>query len=221
MKKVFMALAIYSALLTALAIFFSIKRFLFERHHPPGVYILSPEQWSRQVEVYDLEPVKRGNIVFAGDSRIFYAPFADLFPRCSVRGVGGETANLLLQRMPKLLSDSPAAVVVCIGINDIIARRTDIVQNLDSLIRMSSRPLFLMQIMPVAASYPDAERINYWADSINAFIRPHLSGRNHFIQIFSTPLSPNFTWDGIHFNKEGYAQWIRYLNFLQPNIGRI
>lgn len=205
-KKPLKLLLAYSIALTIIAIFFVVKRVRF-RNNPENTW--SMKAWEAEAGTYSSIPLSPGKLVFVGDSRVLYSPFAELFPSAISRGISGETLNLLLKRLPGIVHKQPRTLVVCIGINDILYHRTDMRQNFDSLISLCGPSLQLMEIMPVSKSYPDAPAINHTVDSMNVFLRGHRGLK--LIHVFDTPLDPEYTFDGIHFNDRGYEEWEKKL----------
>ena len=201
------ALIIYSIALTTLAVFFATKRIWFQATQEDSKFAGS---WKVRADIFAAIPISPGKLIFAGDSRVAEAPFAELFPECVCRGINGEALPMLLKRLPNLLSSKPRAVVICEGINDIMYKRTDIKRNLDSIIGECRSPLYIMEIMPVATAQPGAPAINRAVDSINRYLRKRQNGFT-LIHVFNTPLDPAYTYDGLHFNQNGYARIAREL----------
>lgn len=180
----------------------------------------------------------QGAIVFVGDSLTGNwkpAEFAAAFPGMKVanRGIGGDVSRGVLFRLEEdVLALKPAAMVLCIGSNDLSAHAptAGIMANISAIIDLARKanpklPVVLCTIAPrnapTAPTKPGAhtdinERIAAYAkgkpDLVLLDLYAVLSGPN------GTMASEDFAKDGIHLAGPGYAKWAAAL---QPILAKL
>ena len=123
MKKALIISVILHVITIAL---FGFKR-LYYSHRPVAA---GPAEWSvtwnaQKNELYSAIPIDSGDIVFVGDSHIERFLLNDYFPCHHVRnrGIGSNTTDQVIARLPDILQRHPSKVFVLVGINDLAMRR--------------------------------------------------------------------------------------------------
>ena len=81
-------------------------------------------EYRREVSIHNQHPIQRGDVVFAGDSHVAMGAWPEAYPSLRVhnRGISGDTVEGLRRRIDSLVIDSPAALFISIGSNDVDAR---------------------------------------------------------------------------------------------------
>lgn len=158
------------------------------------------------------------DVVFAGDSITAYGRFSEFFPKTVVmnRGVGGDTAEGLYNRIDEVLSHHPKKIFIMIGIND-IAR---------GITKEESLQYYELIISEIGNKLPDCEIyvqsiLPTMSDNLNT-----ISDRNAFIEKMCEELEVEYinlydlyladgkandsllSSDGVHLNGNGYKIWI-------------
>jgi len=168
----------------------------------------------------------RDRVVFIGDSITQSWPLADpaFFHDGGVvpRGISGQTTPQILVRFRRdVIELKPAAVHILAGINDIAGNTgpttlTDITNNIQSMVEIAkANDVTVILATPLPASHfnwaPDqtpAEAVATYA----AWIRRYAAEQDLILADYYTPLvlpdgsmKPQYTLDGVHPNKAGYA----------------
>lgn len=168
-----------------------------------------------------------GRLIFLGDSITEGGLWDEWFPEARPvnRGIGGNTIGDVLGRLDTAI-DSPAAVFLLIGTNDLSMGRSahQVAADMRRLVaairhRAPSAPLFVQSVMPRRARFTgrirelnDAFRgIAADADAIYIDLWPALADSGGVLR-------SEFTRDGLHLSGAGYAAWV---DALRPHVSRI
>ena len=184
----------------------------------PDAYLDNP----LAVEVGRSDPQwgTRANVVMIGDSLTAQARVEEMFPSASIvnRGVGGDTVQGVLDRLPGILEAQPQRAFVMVGINDIffknpenkiVARYDRVLAALDKAgVETTVQAVIECGDAPVCT--PDRREA---VRSLNGELRA-LAARHElpFVDLNAElsgedGLKPQYTWDGIHLNAEGNRVW--------------
>jgi lysophospholipase L1-like esterase len=160
-------------------------------------------------------------VVFLGDSISEFGLWSEWFPDVPVlnRGIGGETSAQVLARLDTAI-DSPRAVVLLVGTNDLTAGvpEDDIVANIRAILdgieqRAPGTPVLLQSVMPRTADFASEvralnERCRRLSESASTVryvdLWPLLAADDG-------TLRPEYTLDRLHLNGEGYRAWVSAL----------
>lgn len=166
--------------------------------------------------------VKKGGIVFVGDSITQDFPIHDFFPNLLVynRGIGGDTTVGLLKRLNESIFDlQPSTVVLLIGTNDLAllnATPESIAYNIQTIIqkikeRDSDIKIILQGIYPVNTTIDpfsvsgrnneDIRKVNQLLKSIEEIIYVDLDFE---LSDNLGNLKKDLTVEGLHINASGY-----------------
>ncbi|MBL7809799.1 MAG: hypothetical protein JNN28_18400 [Saprospiraceae bacterium] len=167
---------------------------------------------------------KPGAIIFLGDSQTEQAEWHEFFgdhPAVLNRGISGDFAQGVLDRLAEVLRHKPAKIFLLIGVNDLVFGSS--IQDIEAVysqivanIRASSpqTELYLQSLIPVnnhlrksGTNNDNIADLNQRIEAIaHAYALP-------FVDI-GTPmkdaegnLSERFTEDGLHLNGLGYQVW--------------
>ena len=158
--------------------------------------------------------VPKGSVFFIGDSTIQSLCVDEVIQPAVNYGIGGDTTAGVLERMGDYAFDRAAAVVLCIGDNDLRFRDPEaVVANMEKIVaRIDARlPVIISSVLLVDASARDALRgENTRLSRLNALLR-HLTGNSPRLSFVD---HSNLTQegqlrrdlhvgDGMHLNNEG------------------
>lgn len=188
--------------------------------------------YNERMSMFQLQPLKEGDIVFIGDSITemgmnWGVRFNDT--RVKNRGIKADMTYGVLARLNEMQVSSPKAIFILIGINDIfnlyyqqeIQQLSSIAKNIQKITNELRTSLPDTQIF-VQSLLPDhRDFISVLAREVNQQIEQIPNKQFQYIELhssFVTPdgvLRPELTTDGTHLNAEGYALWHK---ILQPYI---
>ena len=175
------------------------------------------------IRLLDHMPIRNNDIVLFGDSHFEYFEAAEMFNdrRIRNRGIGGETAADMLERVDDVTRGQPLKVLLLAGANDAFQGRTlaEYLADMRALIeqiRMRSRSLIVLSIPPCRD-----QDIQSRIDGFNKALR-ELCEQRHIDHIDLDPvlkkdglLDPELTTDGVHLHVEGYQ---RIVPLLKPGL---
>jgi lysophospholipase L1-like esterase len=237
----FNSLFLVSILLVALFAFYKV----FE--DPQRVYRLKAKmglydpmhsiQYQSLITMYQRvdKNVSPGSVIFIGDSLVQGLAVSEIGPKAVNFGIGHDTTEGLLNRLPHYQSIKRAkALVIAIGFNDLnkIDDHT-LMANYDSIFATIDEhvAIFISAIHPVDEQLVDQSQIsNQRIQAINSQLAEKARGKtNIYFSSVYAKLSKNgkldgryHIGDGIHLNKQGNELWIAQLiedleTFSKPN----
>lgn len=169
--------------------------------------------------------VPRGAVIFLGDSMVQGLATAAVAPLGVNYGIGGETTEGLLRRLPRYHSLARAAgIVIGSGVNDLSipdesTTEANIARILDAL--PPGVPVVLSAILPLdSAARAGYASGNARIERVNARLRAlaAVRARVRFADVPGNMRAPDgrllarlHDGDGLHLNAAGYAKWIAAL----------
>jgi lysophospholipase L1-like esterase len=163
----------------------------------------------------------RSDLIFVGDSITAAGPWVAAFPNRRVvnAAVPGYTSVDMLAQLPSLRRDQPHTYVLMAGINDLRhgAKAESVAQRL-ALIRQAlatpGQRLIQVSTLPCQIRSCGAAALDE-VDQLNRLLRRQTPAAD-FLDLtpdFLTAqgLRPDFSSDGLHLNRAGYAQWLQRL----------
>jgi len=188
--------------------------YLFRRTEP-GKKVIAPRvsSYDNRKELLTSYPIRRGDIVFVGDSHVQFNEWVEMlgYPNILNRGIGGESTEQLSRRIESIALRHPAKIFIIAGSNDIMGgvKSRETLRNYDrtlSVIRKGSPDtgVYVCAIFPTI--WEPAREISELNDGIRRLARKY---GYTFLDTFTPLLSkgtidPALTWDGIHLNAKGY-----------------
>ena len=179
----------------------------------------------RRVSHFNTLPIRKGAIIFLGDSITEQCNWEELFdhPNMANRGIGGDVVEGIFKRLDFLKESEPASLFLMVGINNLNQGDTPeetfkgykkIVNRIRSY--NPNLKLFLQSILPINKDTFIGEPIatNEKIDSLNQNIK--LLAKNvgaEFINLYPHFLNPDlqldntYSNDGLHLNGKGYLLW--------------
>lgn len=183
---------------------------------------LSAVERSRE-DVWSAMPACEGGWLFLGDSLIDFAPLQELFDFPVIgRGRSGDTIEDVAARLGEIARHRPARIVLWIGLNDLVARRSgeEILQGIISLVQeiRTANPSAALAVVGVPVlSHERGEghlEMNRIARQVNQALKARFPGPDpRFVDSLSAladsqgNLRIEFSLDGSHLNGAGYLAW--------------
>ena len=166
------------------------------------------------------------SVVFLGNSISDGAEWQELFPDVAAlnRGISGDIAQGILDRLPTVLKAHPAKIFLLIGVNDLArGSRVEDIAAVYSRILETARSqspeteVFVQSVLPVNASFgkfsthvdkgPAILALNRELQSLAAaFEYPYLDLHTAFSDAGGR-LNARYTNDGLHLSGSGYLLW--------------
>ena len=180
-------------------------------------------QLNRQT-VYELLPVTKEDIVFAGDSHTEHFDLNEFFPNHPVknRGISGDTSPGLLARFNQVVDGNPKKIFLEIGYNDFQydIKPDSTIKNIALMVgqiktKSPKSAVYIISVFPSTTVVNGINPVNI-ERKLNKDIRLYTErNKVHFIDLYSK-LSNNGSLnkkydagDGIHLNGEGYTLWTK------------
>jgi lysophospholipase L1-like esterase len=198
-----------------------LKKFLKNEDEPYSPYYL------HRKSQFEILPKTLSRIVFLGDSLTEECQWAELLENHNIknRGIGGDTTDLILNRLDTILVLQPKKVFLMMGINDMLgsdeASKTikQILLVYSAILtefreKIPKTEVFIQSVLPVH------NRVTrHWQDKKN-IIQLNLQLKQlakefsyQYIDVYSylsdseNQLDICYTEDGLHLNGQGYLRW--------------
>lgn len=190
------------------------------------------EYYQKRVAFFKSEPVKKGSVIFLGNSITQFGNWQELLNDSSVinRGIAGDNTFGVLARLEDVITRQPGKLFIKIGINDISQNIpvAIIVKNIFAIVervkaKSPGTKVYVHGILPtndnVKNEYPDAFNKNAQVNLVNKQLQRN-SKEKKFIYIdLSKELRDKngkldvkyAAPDGLHLNKIGYQTWVKLL----------
>lgn len=185
----------------------------------------------QRASLYENLPLNSNDIVFLGNSITQFGEWQELFdmPNVKNRGISGDIAQGVYDRLDPILKGKPAKIFLMIGINDV---SHDV--NADSIVSATkkiaikigsespSTRLYIQSVMPVNSSFNLFVKATTRSDvvkEINKGLQELCKDLNlQYVDIYShltipggDLLNPQYTNDGLHLMGAGYLKWVEVL----------
>ena len=176
------------------------------------------------------EPMKSGQIIFLGNSITEGGKWQEYFPDDDIlnRGIGGDIAHGVLNRLDEIVERKPSKVFLLIGVNDIGKDIPEavIAENIRKIIERlkletPGTDIIVQSILPVNPEYPNFPQHydkQYRVLMTNQLIfKVCKENRVRFLNLFPffldsrQRLKAELTTDGLHLNEAGYRLWVQIL----------
>ncbi|GIV31585.1 MAG: sialate O-acetylesterase [Saprospiraceae bacterium] len=194
-------------------------RALVQKLITPGVVL----EYQRLESIFKNFPVEAGSIVFLGNSLTAGGQWSEWFgsSRIANRGIPGDHADGIRNRLDEALGPDPAAVFLMVGINDLAFHTPDTVLRkcerlLQALRQRAPRAnVYLQSVLPVDDSRPGLPVHNGEIQALNAGLKKLAEKLElHWIDLYSRMADENgklpadFTLDGVHLTGPAYRVWV-------------
>ena len=179
-------------------------------------------------------PSSDSDVIFLGDSLTDECEWAELLgnPNIQNRGISGDTTDMILNRLDKIVDSKPKKIFLLVGVNDFINFGKSVEKTVESyknilIIIQNGTPntqVFIQSILPVNNKYENRVN-NKKILEYNLNLRELAKDFSFtYIDLFSrfsdvqNELDPRYTLDGIHLNGQGYLVWKEVIEkYVAPN----
>jgi lysophospholipase L1-like esterase len=159
--------------------------------------------------------------IFLGDSLTEAGNWAEWFPEVGAvnGGVGGDTSELLLERLDDVVKQAPGTIVLLIGTNDLAWRRPveQTVRNIESILWKLHHELPETRIL-VQSVLPRDRELADRVKEINIHVRQFApTVKAEWVDLWPAlaeddgEIRPEFSEDRLHLTDAGYAAWVETL----------
>lgn len=187
--------------------------------------------YQQRVSLFESLPVSPEDIVFLGNSITDGGEWGELFAgkRVKNRGISGDIAMGVYDRLETIIKGKPAKIFLLIGIND-LSKGTPpetIVKQIGQTIRRLQQEspqtaLYLQSVLPVNDGFGMFEgHTSRWAEvkEINQGLQSiakeagltYVDLYSHFIGDEPDKMNRMYTNDGLHLLGEGYLKWMEII----------
>lgn len=184
------------------------------------------ELYGQRATLFDQLGVRSDNIVMLGNSLTHGCEWRELLdnPLVVNRGINGDTAEGIYQRLGSVLRGHPAKIFLLTGVND-VSHDLSPEEVVDGIVKILERirqespttRIYLQSLLPINQSFQRYHRLDGKEDTIRQI--------NHLLQLraadlgitwinlyphFADPdgnLLPSLTNDGLHLLAPGYLIW--------------
>lgn len=185
------------------------------------------EYYYQRVDLFDKLPACEDDIIFLGNSITNGCEWFELFknPNLKNRGINGDKAIGVRDRLASTLRGKPSKVFLMIGVNDIangaspdsvISVMKVIIENTKEL--SPNTQLYVQSILPINDTYDifyghmdKSEQIAEYNAKLEALCDtldvPFIDLYSHFKNEDNDRMNLKYTNDGLHLTGEGYLLW--------------
>lgn len=166
----------------------------------------------------------KADVVMIGDSITSAGEWSEIFPDIKIanRGISGETAEDILQRMGPILAVSPEKAFIMVGINDIYDGQSidTIMTNYTNIIdQLLQRKITVYVQSTIECSVEKCGNKVYKVRALNERLKSYAIQRGiAFIDLNPALSSENqgllkdYTYDGMHLSANGFIQWKKVID---------
>lgn len=193
--------------------------------------------YDQRATLFETLPTSKDDIIFLGNSITNGGEWAELLgnPHVKNRGISGDRADTMLDRLHIITKGKPAKIFLLIGINDLAGGRSveNIAKDIDEIAERikkesPSTRLYLQSVLPLNPKFNmfvDHMKRKKDVPALNALIKDIANRRGlTYIDLFSEfvapgtqEMNPDYTNDGLHLLGKGYQNWVR---ILKPYLGK-
>lgn len=189
--------------------------------------ILANKYYKQRMEVFKANPMKKGQIVFFGNSITEAGKWDVYFPNHNTvnRGISGDNTDGMLARIHEVIVAKPSKIFIMAGINDISLQRDNevILRQVKLLLRqiVAGSPetkIYVQSTLPLNTEKLKYGRLKGKEKQIEEYNKGLKSLCEQlgvvyvdvYTHLLDKPLNldPKYTADGLHLNKEAYKIWV-------------
>lgn len=188
--------------------------------------ILENKTYVERMAFFKENPLKKGQIVFLGNSLTQGGKWNEYFPyqNPANRGIAGDNTLGILGRLHEIIEARPSKLFILTGVNDISLNRSTekIMNGLKSIIYQvkegsPNTVIYMQSLLPInndANRYKRMLNKEKQVEKLNKEIEKFCKSENIiFINLYphflggKRKMDAKYTTDGLHINEEGYAIW--------------
>lgn len=189
--------------------------------------ILANKYYKQRMEVFKANPMKKGQIVFLGNSITEAGKWNVYFPNHNTvnRGISGDNTDGMLARIHEVIAAKPSKIFMMAGINDISLQRDNevILRQVKLLLRqiVAGSPdtkIYVQSTLPLNTEKLKYGRLKGKEKQIEEYNEGLKSLCEQlgvmYVDVYTLlldkplNLDPKYTADGLHINKEAYKIWV-------------
>lgn len=190
--------------------------------------ILENKTYIERMSYFKANPLKKGQIVFLGNSLTQGGKWEIFFPAQAPanRGIAGDNTLGMLYRLPEIIGAQPRKLFLLAGINDISLNRSNekIMTGIRSIIYQlkagsPSTKIYVQSLLPINNNRPVRYKrmLNkeIQIEELNKELQKFCAKEGiTFINIYPAFLGSDktmdtkYTTDGLHLNDSGYTVWV-------------
>lgn len=188
--------------------------------------ILESKTYIERMVYFRANPLKKGQIVFLGNSLTQGGKWDEYFPvqQPANRGIAGDNTLGILDRLHEIIEAKPSKLFILTGINDVSLGRSNekIMTGIKAVVYQveagsPSTQIFIQSLLPINNDDNRYKRMlgkEKQIESLNKDLEKFCKEENIvFINLYPSflvskrKLDSKYTVDGIHLNEDGYAIW--------------
>jgi len=186
------------------------------------LYAVIDSDYKKQTKIFSEEVVPENSFVFLGDSMIDYFKTDEYYENTNIvnRGIAGDTAAGILNRLDQIIKIKPSVVILATGSNDYTRYNDDIDTIVKKILRIKYElesnvegvKVYVLSLTPVLRNHEITNNVymqtrnNDIIDEINDELSLYtkLIDVNSYLKDEDNNLRLAYTYDGLHLNKLGY-----------------
>lgn len=186
------------------------------------LYAVIDSDYKKQTKIFSEEVVPENSFVFLGDSMIDYFKTDEYFENTNIvnRGIAGDTAAGILNRLDQIIKIKPSIVILATGSNDYTRYNDDIDTIVKKILKIKYElesnvegvKVYVLSLTPVLRNHEITNNVymqtrnNDIIDEINDELSLYtkLIDVNSYLKDEDNNLRLEYTYDGLHLNKLGY-----------------
>lgn len=186
--------------------------------------------YEQKVTSHSLTPVKKGAIIFLGNSITDIGHWEEFFPKAKIlnRGISGDITYGIIDRISEVTRHLPKKVFIMIGINDIARGIPDdmILANYATIVKLIQQQspktkVYIQSLLPTNDEFDAFKRHQGKTEhvlTVNAGLKAlAIASKSTYINLYDAllgndgKLDKKYTNDGLHINGYGYQKWMEVL----------
>jgi lysophospholipase L1-like esterase len=225
LKQIFIYCSILLNLAFVIGLVFVVQRMggwraLVFRYKNQGIGL----SYLHRADILQKLPITQASkIIFLGDSHTQQCEWAELFENQQIinRGIIGDVTEGLLKRLPTIVAIRPQKVFLMIGVNDLFVgvQQETMISNYQKIVQIlqtqsPTTKIVVQSVLPINNKVRQTNIDNQHIASLNSKLqRLATQQKVTFIDLTAAftdknaDLRPEFTFDGVHLNGNGYAAW--------------
>lgn len=186
------------------------------------LYAVIDSDYKKQTKIFSEEVVPENSFVFLGDSMIDYFKTDEYYENTNIvnRGIAGDTAAGILNRLDQIIKIKPSVVILATGSNDYTRYNDDIDTIVKKILKIKYElesnvegvKVYVLSLTPVLRNHEITNNVymqtrnNDIIDEINDELSLYtkLIDVNSYLKDEDNNLRLAYTYDGLHLNKLGY-----------------